>query len=123
MTAKSEISHQEATLRKQNDLENKMATLGWGVGFVWVGVAILSGLSTGIGLLGVGLITLGTQAMRRFSGLAFESLWVVIGILFTLGGLWKIYQVKVELLSTVLLAAGFLLLIRLLFTLMRPDED
>jgi hypothetical protein len=40
--------------------------------FLWAGIALVAGLGWGVGLLGVGLITLGGQAVRRYLGLALE---------------------------------------------------
>ena len=40
---------------------------GWGLFFLWVGVALLLDVGWGIGLLGVGILTLAMQVVRRAS--------------------------------------------------------
>jgi hypothetical protein len=95
-------------------LERNLAAIGWGLFFVWVGAALLSGLSEGVGLLGIGVITLGMQALRRYLELPTEGFWIFIGSLFSLGGIWALFSIKVGLLPIVLLAAGVLLLLSVL---------
>ena len=94
--------------------EKKLAAVGWGLFLLWVGVAMLLGFGTAAGLLGVGVITLGVQAMRRYAGLALEGFWVVIGVLFTLGGLGALYEVDVPIVPIVLVSGGVLLLVSVL---------
>ncbi len=92
-------------------LDDRLDAIGWGLFFVWVGVALFSDLSTGVGLLGVGVITLGMQAVRKYFGLALESFWLVIGVLFTLGGIWGLYNVNISLAPLILVAVGLFLLL------------
>jgi len=48
----------------QKSMCRKIDTIGWGVFFIWIGIAILADLGWGIGLIGVGLIILGGFAAR-----------------------------------------------------------
>jgi len=98
-----------------NAVEKNLAAIGWGLFFVWVGAALLGGLNEGIGLLGIGVITLGMQAARKLFDLKLEGFWLVVGALFALGGIWTLYDISVGLLPLVLLAAGLLLLISTLW--------
>jgi hypothetical protein len=93
------------------DIEHTLATVGWGLFFLWVGISVLSGLSTGVGLVGIGLITLGVQAARLYLGLGLEGFWFAVGLLFGLGGLAAITQVDIPVLPIVLVVAGALLLV------------
>ena len=54
----------------------------WGLLFVWVGVALIAHLGWGLGLLGVGAITLGVQLARKYLGLSAEPFWIAVGFLF-----------------------------------------
>lgn len=92
-------------------VEQKLAAIGWGLFFLWVGIALLAGVPTGVGLLVVGAITLGMQAVRKTFGLALEGFWIVVGGLFALGGLGALLEVDVPMLPLVLVAAGLLLLV------------
>lgn len=71
------------------ELEKKLEGWGWGLFFVWVGIAFLTDLGWGLGLLGVSVITLGVQLFRVNGGLKAEGFWVVAGLLFLVGGLWE----------------------------------
>ena len=79
------------------DAAQRLDAVGWGLFFLWVGSAWLAGIDEGVGLLGVGIITLGVQVLRRYAGLALEGFWVVVGSLFALGGLWQVLDAQLPL--------------------------
>lgn len=56
-------------------------------------------------LLGVGVITLGVQGMRMSFGLTVEGFWLLVGLLFALGGVATLFQVNLPVLPVVLVAA------------------
>ena len=89
---------------------HKLDAAAWGLFFVWVGIALIAGLGWGLGLLGVGVITLGGQLARKNFGLAVEGFWIVVGLLFALGGVWELLGVQFSLAPIVLLVAGVALL-------------
>ena len=95
-------------------VEKKLAAIGWGLFFLWVGIALLAGVPTGVGLLVVSAIILGMQVARRTFGLALEGFWIVVGIAFALGGFGALVEVNVPILPLVLVAAGVLLLLSVL---------
>ena len=67
-------------------LAKKVGTVAWGLFFIWVGVAFLANLGWGVGLLGVGAITVGAQFLRKYLGLPAERFWAALGVLFLLWG-------------------------------------
>lgn len=75
-------------------LVKKLEAVGWGVFFIWIGIAFLAHVGWGVGLLGVGVITLGTQAARKYFGLPVERFGLVIGIVFTLWGVWELLNIR-----------------------------
>jgi hypothetical protein len=83
----------------------------WSLFFMWVGFAMLADLSWGVGLIGVGVITVGAQLARRMFHLAVEGFWLVVGILFLAGGLWERLAVRAEFVPVILIAAGAALLL------------
>jgi hypothetical protein len=85
--------------------------VGWALFFVWVGASLLLDVGLGVGLLGVGVITLGGQAARSYAGLRLEGFWVVLGLFFVVGGLWKLMAVELSLVPLLLIAAGLALLV------------
>ena len=103
----------EGTLetRTERNLAHRLGTMGWALFFLWVGIALLSDLSYGVGLLGVGIITLGMQMLRVAFQMKLEGFWVVVGSLFVGGGLGELVKPGAPLLPFILLIAGLLLLL------------
>ena len=58
---------------------NELDAIGWGLFFVWSGVALLADLAWGWTLLGVAAIILGGEAYRRLKGLPTKGFWIAIG--------------------------------------------
>jgi hypothetical protein len=90
---------------------HKLDAAGWGLFFVWVGVALIANIGWGVGLIGVGVITLGGQLARRYFGLTVERFWVGVGLLFVVGGVWELFGVQVGLVPVLLIVAGIALLL------------
>ncbi len=101
----------ESRVINSRTLEKKIDAAGWGLFFIWVGAALLMDLSWGIGLVGVAVITLGGQMARRFFGLGIQAFWVVVGLLFLVGGFGELYGVEVSLGPILLIVAGGALLV------------
>ena len=92
-------------------IAQKLDAAAWGLFFVWVGIALIANVGWGLGLLGVGVITLGGQALRKNFGLGAQGFWVVVGLLFVLSGAWELLAVRVSLVPIVLIVAGVALLL------------
>lgn len=91
--------------------EKNIAAVGWGLFFIWVGISLLAGFSFTIGLLGVGIITLGGQVARKLSNLKLEGFWVVVGLLFIIGGIWELFKIEIDLVPILIIVAGVVILI------------
>lgn len=89
---------------------HKLDAAGWGLFFVWVGVALMANIGWGLGLLGVGAIMLAGQVARRYFGLAIEGFWVVVGLFVAVGGVWELLGVRFSLVPIILIVAGMGLL-------------
>jgi hypothetical protein len=87
-------SEHDQMMENRRVLTKKVDTAGWGIFFLWIGIAWLAKVGWGVGLLGVGLITLGGQAARQYSGLSVEATGLVVGILFVVGGVWKLLHLN-----------------------------
>ena len=94
--------------------ERRLDALGWSLFFIWIGIALLTNIGWGMGLLGVGIIILGSQVTRTHSGLKLDGFWVVVGFLFFLGGIWELLNVQISLTPIVCIIAGVALLISVL---------
>ena len=88
------------------ELDRRLDATGWGLFFVWVGIALLLDLGWGIGLLGVGIITLGEQAVRRYFGLKLDGFWVGVGILFLAGAFWELMEIQFSMVPFLLIVVG-----------------
>lgn len=60
---------------------------GWGVFFLWVGVALVASVGWGIALVGTGLISLGVQVARQQLALPVDRWNVGFGTCLTIAGL------------------------------------
>ncbi len=94
----------------------KLSTAGWGLFFVWIGLAFLLTIDAGLVLLGIGVITLAIQVGRRSFGLPLERFWIVVGAVFLLAGILYLLEVSVPgssgvLLPILLVLAGLALLL------------
>ena len=69
---------------------------GWGMFFIWVGVAFLANVGWGMGLLGVGIIALSSQAMRKYFGLKLDRFGLVLGILFVVAGVLRLLDIQAD---------------------------
>ena len=71
----SEINNiQELKTAQSKKLAKRLDALGWGLFFIWVGVAFMADVGWGVGFLGVGLIILGILGAREYlSGPAFSG--------------------------------------------------
>jgi hypothetical protein len=90
---------------------HKLDAAAWGLFFIWVGVALIAHIGWGLGLLGVGVITLGGQLARKYFSLTVERFWVVVGLLFVLGGVWELLGLQFSLVPILLIVAGVALLL------------
>jgi hypothetical protein len=97
-----------------NIMAGRLAAVGWGLFFIWIGVVFLQEYSAAVGLLGVGIITLIMQIWRKFAGLVLEGFWIVIGLLFVIGGLWAVFEVNIPLIPVALIISGLILILSVL---------
>lgn len=95
-----------STPTKNTRLARRLDSAGWGLFFIWVGIALLMDLGWGVGLVGVAAITLGAQAARRCYGLRVEGFWVICGLALLVGGLWRMFEVEFSPIPILLIAAG-----------------
>jgi hypothetical protein len=107
-------NNQELDTAKRSELTRKLGAVGWGLFFIWMGVALFAHLGWGVGLLGVGIITLGAQAARKYFALKLEGFWIAVGFFFVAGGIWELFNVQLGLLPILCLVAGVALFVSIL---------
>jgi len=59
-------NNQELKTAQRKNLNRKLDALGWGLFFIWMGIAVLADVGWGVGFLGVGLIILGALGAREY---------------------------------------------------------
>jgi len=91
--------------------EKNFDTIGWGLFFVWIGISFLAGFTFAVGLLGVGVITLCVQLARKFSNLKLNGFWIVVGLLFIIGGISELLEIEFQLVPVLIIVAGLVILI------------
>ncbi len=111
--------HEPLTAGKES-LVRKLEAAAWGLFFIWIGVAWLANVGWGVGLLGVGIITLAGQVVRKSLALEVEGFSVLVGCLFALGGIWELFSIRVEFVPVLAIVAGALLLVS---ALTRRSQD
>jgi hypothetical protein len=116
-----EERNHDQMLKSKHVLHKKLDAASWGLFFIWVGIAFIAHIGWGAGLFGVGIITLGTQVARNYFGLKLEGFWVVAGFLFVLGGVWKLFNVPLDLVPILCIGAGVALLVSVLIR--KPGES
>ncbi len=102
-------SIQDETGQDARALVKKLDAVGWGIFFIWIGIASLADVGWGAGLLGVGVITLGTQAARKYYGFPVDRLWLVIGSVFAVWGVLELF--KIQLGGALLIIAGIVIIV------------
>jgi hypothetical protein len=109
--AESAKPAEEQIVADSPGLSGRLGTIGWALFFIWIGVSYLGNFGIGVVLLGVGIITLAMQLVRRSYNLRLEGFWVIVGLLFFLGGLWELFKPDLPLVPILLFAVGMILLI------------
>ena len=92
------------------NLEKRLATIGWGAFFAWLGIVLLMKVGSGIVLLGIGVITLGMQGVRKYFRLDLERFWLVCGAIFLAGGIWELAELDLPLVPIALVLVGAVLI-------------
>ena len=92
--------------RERRERVKRITTIGWGLFFIWLGFVLMIKAGSGLILLGVGLISLGMQVARKYSGLDSDGFWIIVGILFVIVGAWEMFEIKMPLMSVFLVVVG-----------------
>ena len=69
---------------------------GWGLFFIWIGIAFMVNVGWGVGLLGVGIIMLGAQATRAYFGSKLDWFGLALGVCLAVGGLSRLFDLQVD---------------------------
>ena len=98
-------------VRRSRSKAKKITAIGWGLFFIWLGIVLMLNASIGLILIGVGIISLGMQVSRKYSGLETDGFWILVAILFVAVGTWELFELKLPLMSLFLIVVGAALLV------------
>jgi hypothetical protein len=59
-------NNQDLKTARRTKLDRKLDAVGWGLFFIWIGMAILANVGWGLGLIGIGTIILGSVVAREY---------------------------------------------------------
>lgn len=105
MDNQKDTLHGKAPKERREGLK-RITTIGWGLFFIWLGVVLMIKAGSGLILLGVGLISLGMQVARKYSGLDSDGFWIIVGLLFVIVGIWEMFEINLPLMSVFLIVIG-----------------
>jgi hypothetical protein len=95
---------------KRDGLSRQLDSLAWGSFFIWIGIAIFGNVSWSWWFVGVGIIILSAEAIRKARKLPSSSFWVVCGAMFLIGGLWELLNIRLSLAPFLLIAFGLVVI-------------
>jgi len=58
-------NNQEIETDRRKKRHRTLDAVGWGLFFIWIGIAVLTDLGWGVGFIGMGLLILGLLAARE----------------------------------------------------------
>jgi hypothetical protein len=97
--------------RERREKAKRITIVGWGAFFVWLGFVLMIKAGSGAILIGVGVISLCMQVVRKYAGLESEGFWILIAILFLIVGVWELLEVRIPLMSFLLIVVGVALIL------------
>lgn len=98
----------------------KLDAVVWGLLLIWIGSALLASLGWGVGLLGVGIILLCEQAARKYVSAKLETFWAIVGVVFVIGGITELMNLHVSLIPIACIVGGLALLVSALLDEPKP---
>lgn len=85
---------------------------GWGVLFIWVGIAVLLQVGWAYGLIGAGLIILCSEIAHVMVGEhRIDWFSTIVGLIFVFGGIWILFGIQVSLVPILCIVAGAALIL------------
>jgi hypothetical protein len=96
---------------RYSETAGRIDAAGWGLFFLWLGTAFLLDVGWSLGLLGVGILTLLVQVVRRGFGLEYAGFWLFMGGAATIAAVWELAAIDVALGPIVLIACGMMVLV------------
>ncbi len=94
----------------QHERSRQVDSAAWAVFFIWVGIAMLTQVPWPWFLVGVGVLILSAQIMRRQWNLRIKRFFVAVGLIILAGGAWDLLALPWPFMPILLIALGGYLL-------------
>ncbi len=104
------MSNDQIETPRGRDLDRRVSSATARLLMVWVGIALLTDVGWGGGLIGAGVLLLAEQAVRWRSAVQFEWFWVGAGIMACLSGVGMLFGVQVSLVPILMIVVGITLI-------------
>jgi len=75
---------------KQSDGSRQLEAVAWAAFLIWIGIAMLAGISWAWSLLGISVIILGKQTALWRKHENIDGFWVVCGLVLLISGVWEL---------------------------------
>lgn len=86
--------------------EQKLDAIGWGLFFIWIGVALFLQFQLQTSLVGIGVIILCMQIVRKYFKFKFEPFYLIVGICLVIFNLVKISHINIPIIPIALIIIG-----------------
>lgn len=104
-------SKNETMLENSSALNEKMKALGWGLFFIWIGIAFLANVGWGMGLLGVGVLILTGEVVRKYFGFPLDWFGLITGTAFVVWGVCELLKIQLGLLPVLSVLIGLIIVV------------
>ena len=104
------MTHAGST-QETTGVSRRIDGFGWALAFIWVGVALLAGLGWGWLLAGLGVVTLGAQAVLRIVHEKTSGFWIACGVVLLASGLWELLRLHWPLAPVLFILVGVAILL------------
>ncbi|MBI5265307.1 MAG: hypothetical protein HY852_26235 [Bradyrhizobium sp.] len=94
----------------QHEVSRQIDSGAWAAFFIWLGLVMLAGVPWAWFLVGLGILILGAQYMRRQRNLNLERFGVVVGFIILAAGVWELLDLPLPLMPILLIVLGGYLL-------------
>jgi len=97
---------QTQTVPENTDLDRRVDSGTMGVFLLLLGTGLLLGIGWGAGLIGVGIILLVEQAVRRHLAVNFDWFWVGVGLVSVFCGISMLLGANFSLVPIIIMVIG-----------------
>jgi hypothetical protein len=113
------LSHQDT---RKSELNKRLEDIGWALFLVVIGCLLLvpaNQIPPGIGLIVIGLIMLGVNAVRYLNSIKMSTFSIILGGLALTAGLAEFFGIKLPLFAIFLILMGISILLKSLMATSR----